>query len=99
MSNYAKIENGIVTNIIVCEDSQIGTQPGHHVKVTENTNEPIIGFEYNSEKNKFTSPQPYESWILNEETLVWESPAGPKPTDGFYRWDEESLSWKQLGQE
>ena len=97
MSKYAKIENNIVTNVIICEDSYIGTQPGHHVKVTDFTNEPIIGFEYDYNKNKFKSPQPYESWTLNEETLVWESPDGPKPTNGFYRWDEETNKWVELG--
>jgi hypothetical protein len=96
MSKYAKIENNIVVNIIACEDSDISSQNGHHIKVTENTNDPVIGFEYNSEKNKFRGPQPYESWTLNEDTLVWESPAGEKPTDGFYKWNEESLSWDLL---
>ena len=98
INRYAKIENNIVINVIVCEDSEISTQTGTHIKVTENTNEPVQGFEYNLEKNKFTSPQPFESWVLNEETLVWESPAGAKPTDTFYKWDEESLSWKKLSE-
>jgi|LauGreDrversion4_2_1035121.scaffolds.fasta_scaffold295060_2 hypothetical protein len=97
MSKYAKINSeNIVENIILCEDSQIGTQPGVHIKVTNETNEPVQGFEYNLEKNKFTSPQPYESWTLNADTLVWECPDGPKPTDGFYRWNEETLKWETL---
>jgi hypothetical protein len=99
MSKYAKINSeNIVENVILCEDTYIGTQAGHHIKVTENTNEPLIGFEYNLEKNRFTSPKPYESWILNQDTLIWESPVGPKPTDTFYRWDEESTNWKKLSE-
>jgi len=46
MSNYAKIENGIITNVIICEDSEIMTQSGLHVKLTELTGEAIIGGSY-----------------------------------------------------
>ena len=41
--------------------------------------QPIIGYLYNEELNAFLPPKPYESWILNEETLQWESPV-PRPT-------------------
>ena len=96
MSKYAKINSkNIVENIILCDDSQIQTQAGTHIKVTNETNEPFQGFEYNLEKNKFTSPQPYESWTLNADTLIWECPDGPKP-DGFYKWNEETLKWETL---
>jgi hypothetical protein len=71
---------------------------GTYILVSSDTNEPTIGFEYNSEKDKFTSPKPHESWVLNQDTLIWESPVGPKPTDTFYRWDEESTTWKKLSE-
>lgn len=96
MSIYAKIENNIVTNIIVCEDSQIGTQNGHHIKVTDSSNEAAIGHEYDSIKNKFKGPQPYESWTLNEDTLVWEAPIAKPTEEGFYRWDEDSQEWVKV---
>jgi len=91
MINYAKIENGIVTNVIVCSDSQISTQDGYHVKITSETNEASIGDEYDSSKNKFKGPQPYESWTLNEETLLWEAPVA-KP-EGAISWNEANQSW------
>lgn len=93
MSIYAKIEENIVTNIIVCEDSQIGTQYGHYVKVTENTNEAKFGYEYDFDKNKFKSPQPFESWTLNADTLIWEAPKAKPLEEGYYNWDEESEDW------
>lgn len=96
INTYAQIENGIVINTILCEDSQISTLNGDYVKVTESTNIPEFGFPYNVEKQKFESPQPYNSWTLNADTLIWESPDGPKPTDGFYRWNEETLKWETL---
>lgn len=105
MSNYAKINSeNIVENIIVCEDSEIGTQSGHHIKVTSDTNAPQVGHEYVAEKNKFKAPKPFESWILNEETVKWESPVD-KPLDAEvsvfgtvtnYRWNEESQVWETI---
>jgi hypothetical protein len=97
MSLYAKINSdNIVENVIVCEDSQISTLSGTYVKVTDQTNDPYQGYGYSSILNRFESPKPYDSWTLNEETLVWESPDGPKPSDGFYRWNEETLNWETL---
>lgn len=94
MSTYAKINSeNIVENVIDCEDSAISTQVGRHIKVTENTNKASIGYTYNEEKNKFISIKIYESWTLNSDTLLWESPAGPMPTSGYFYWDEETLSW------
>ena len=96
MSNYAKIEDRIVTNIIVCEDSQVSTLNGEYIKVTTDTNDAIQGYPYNYEKKKFESPKPYDSWVLNEDTLIWESPIGAKPIGGIYRWDEENKEWDQI---
>jgi hypothetical protein len=93
MSKYAKIQEDVVVNIIVCEDSEIFTQNGHHVKVTESTNDAQIGYEYNLNKNKFKSPQPFQSWVLNEESFIWEAPVSRPVAEGSYRWDEEAQSW------
>lgn len=98
INKYAKIENNVVINTIMCNDSTISEIDGNHVKVTDLTNDAHVGYTYNSEKNKFTDIQAYDSWVLNSETLLWESPIGPKPTDTFYRWDEESTSWKKLSE-
>lgn len=55
-----------------------------------------IGYKYDSIRDAFIPPKPFNSWILNEETCKWESPI-PKPTDGQeYYWDEEVTSWMLL---
>lgn len=54
-----------------------------------------IGFTYDSSKNVFIEPKPFESWILNEETTEWEAPV-PYPAEGDYFWNEESKSWDSL---
>mgnify|MGYP000390838821 CR=1 FL=1 len=51
---------------------------------------------YDEERDAFISPQPFESWILNEDSCDWEAPI-PFPNDGFtYFWDENSLSWQLM---
>jgi hypothetical protein len=55
-----------------------------------------IGFTYDANKDAFIAPKPYPSWILNEETCIWEAPV-TKPNDGkFYDWDEATTSWVEL---
>ena len=54
-----------------------------------------IGFIYDENRDAFIAPKPFESWALNEETCQWEAPT-PRPADGFYVWDEPTLSWKEV---
>jgi hypothetical protein len=57
-----------------------------------------IGDTYDSERDAFIAPQPYPSWILVEETCLWQSPT-PYPTDEkFYSWDESTLTWVERTQ-
>jgi len=55
-----------------------------------------IDYTYDEERDAFIPPQPYESWVLNEETCLWNSPV-PYPEDGErYTWDEETTSWIEV---
>jgi hypothetical protein len=55
-----------------------------------------IGFTYDPQKDAFIPPKPYESWVLNENTCLWDAPT-PMPTDEkIYNWDEPTLSWKEV---
>jgi len=52
-----------------------------------------IGYTYDEQRDAFIPPKIYNSWILNEDTCLWESPI-PYPNDGNrYYWNEETLSW------
>ena len=33
-----------------------------------------IGYSYDSDRDAFIPPKPFDSWILNEETCAWEAP-------------------------
>jgi hypothetical protein len=52
-----------------------------------------IGYSYDSVRDAFISPKPYDSWLLDEATCRWEAPI-PYPEDGKrYQWDEASGDW------
>ena len=55
-----------------------------------------IGFTYDSARDAFIAPKPFDSWLLDEETCRWNSPV-PYPTDGFtYKWNEASTAWELM---
>lgn len=52
-----------------------------------------IGYTYDSVRDAFIPPKPFPSWLLNEDSCLWESPV-PYPNDGkHYQWDEATTSW------
>ena len=55
-----------------------------------------VGYTYDSVRDAFIPPQPFASWLLNEDTCLWDAPM-PMPTDGkIYRWDEPTTSWAEV---
>ena len=52
-----------------------------------------IGYTYDNQRNAFIPPQPFPSWVLNEDTCLWDAPT-TMPTDGqLYQWDENTSNW------
>ena len=52
-----------------------------------------IGYTYDEDRDAFIPIKPYNSWVLNETTCLWEAPV-VKPEDGQkYNWNEETTSW------
>jgi hypothetical protein len=106
MSHWAEIdENNIVLRVLVGNNSEpdegeafMNSLGGTWVKTSYNgnirKNYAGIGMSYDAERDAFIAPQPYASWILDEETCRWEAPVA-YPTDGImYVWDEETTNWK-----
>jgi hypothetical protein len=55
-----------------------------------------VGMKYDENRDAFIPVKPFPSWTLDEETCIWVSPI-PKPTeDGWYNWNESSLSWEKM---
>lgn len=87
-------------------DTFVDSSPGTWIQTSYNTrgnqhpegrplrgNYAGIGYTYDSVHDVFYAPQPYPSWILNNNTWLWESPI-PYPTDGKrYIWDETITNW------
>jgi len=53
-----------------------------------------VGYTYDQARDAFIAPKPYPSWILNEDTCLWEAPT-PKPDvpNKTYEWNETTTSW------
>ena len=55
-----------------------------------------IGYTYDVARDAFIAPQPYASWMLDEDTCLWAAPTS-MPTDGkIYNWDEATTSWVEV---
>ena len=55
-----------------------------------------IGYTYRADIDAFVPPQPFASWILNNDTAQW-GPPTPMPTDGkMYSWDEATINWIEI---
>lgn len=56
-----------------------------------------IGMKFDRVRDAFIPQQPYPSWILNEETCLWDAPT-PMPVEEGKRftWDEDTASWVEF---
>ena len=109
MAHYAKVEDGVVTQVIVadtrewCEANLGGTwvQTSYNTKGNQHPegrplHKNYAGIGYTWDGIGFAAPQPYPSWTKNSDTYLWEAPT-PMPTDGKrYSWDEASTSWVEV---
>lgn len=114
MSHFAKVVDGIVTQVIVAEpeffETFVDSSPGEWIQTSYNThggqhrnggtplrkNYAGIGYSYDRTKDAFIPPKPFASWVLDDETCLWNAPT-PMPTDGKrYQWDEATTAWKEL---
>ena len=53
-----------------------------------------IGFTYDPIADVFIQPQPYASWLL-DNNFDWQPPT-PRPENGQWAWDEENKQWQSL---
>lgn len=56
-----------------------------------------IGYTYDPIRDAFIPPKPYESWLLNEETCIWEPPV-PMPDNRirYWAWNESDEKWDSV---
>ena len=52
-----------------------------------------IGYTYDATRDAFIPPKPFASWLLNDETCLWDAPV-PYPEDGeIWYWNEDLQNW------
>jgi hypothetical protein len=57
-----------------------------------------IGYTYDETRDAFIPPKPFNSWVLNETTCLWNSPVAI-PTqeleeNEYYSWNESIINWE-----
>ena len=55
-----------------------------------------IGFSYDASRDVFIPPKPFNSWILNETTYLWEAPLAKPNDNNEYNWNEQNQTWDLL---
>ena len=52
-----------------------------------------VGYTYDQTRDAFIPKKPFNSWILNETTCLWEAPIALPDTENRYNWNEETTTW------
>lgn len=108
MAHFARIENNIVTRVLVVDDSlehrgndflsnELGLG-GTWIQTSYNNNFRKqfagIGYTYDAVNDVFIAPQPFASWSL-DDNFDWQPPT-PRPEGMGWYWDEDNLSWIEI---
>lgn len=101
------IDSGIVGDALLWVQTSYNTRNGIYYEPNSDIPSPDqskafrknfagIGYTYDKDRDAFIPPQPYPSWVLNEQTCNWDSPI-PYPNDGsIYSWNEETQVWDKV---
>ena len=84
-----------LTGYPVWKQTSYNTKAGVHTEggVPLRKNHAGIGYTYDEDRDAFIPPKPFNSWILNEDTCLWESPVAMPINDNKYTWNESTLTW------
>lgn len=96
VNNSELLENGIESEqkgIDFCNSLFGGTWIQTSYNATFRKNYAGIGYTYDASRDAFIPPKPFNSWILDEDTCLWESPIPYPNNGGIYRWSEEDFNW------
>lgn len=87
--------NNLYNTRDVWKKASYNTKAGVHVNggTPFRKNYPGVGYTYDQTRDAFIPPQPFASWVLNEESCIWEAPVALPDTENRYNWNEETTSW------
>jgi hypothetical protein len=88
----------------------VDTSPGEWIQTSYNTQGGVhrlggtplrknyagIGYTYDRIRDAFIPPKPFPSWVLDEDSCLWNAPVAA-PNDGKrYDWDEAQQQWTEV---
>jgi hypothetical protein len=82
----------------VCKRTSYNTMGGVHNSggTPFRKNYAGIGYTYDEQRDAFIPPKPYNSWVLNETSCLWDPPTPMPQDDKMYAWNEETTSWVEV---
>jgi hypothetical protein len=82
----------------VCKRTSYNTMGGVHNSggTPFRKNYAGIGYTYDQIRDAFIPPKPYNSWVLNETSCLWDPPTPMPQDDKMYTWNEETTSWVEV---
>ena len=104
------INNAVITDANGVEQEQLGVdfinklyntrdvwkQTSYNNNIRKNY--ASIGYIYDQARDAFIPPKPFNSWILNETTCLWEAPVAMPTTEleenQYYSWNESITNWE-----
>jgi hypothetical protein len=101
MASFAKIGlNGKVIEVLSVNNEVLLDSKSGGVHKLGGTpfrkNHAGIGYTYDEDRDAFIPKKPFNSWVLNETTCLWESPVA-YPNDGNeYYWNENKFNWELI---
>ena len=79
----------------IWKQTSYNTKGGIHTEggIPFRKNHASIGYTYDEDRDAFIAPKPFNSWVLNEETCLWEAPIAMPQDGNMYTWNESTLTW------
>jgi len=109
MAHFAKIDNNNIVQEVLVIDNELEHRGedflanelglgGKWIQTSYNNNfrkqYAGVGYFYDEINDIFVSPQPYPSWVL-DNNYDWQPPV-ERPESGFWVWNEEVLNWIEI---
>ena len=104
MAHFAKLNNNIVTEVIVSEqdfinsgavgDSFLWVQTSYNGNFRKNF--AGVGDTYDKTRDAFIATKPFPSWTLDETTCRWISPVAYPDDSKMYEWNEDTTNWTEI---
>ena len=110
VENVISINNVVITDANGVEQEQLGNdfinklyntrdvwkQTSYNNNIRKNF--AGIGYQYDQTRDAFIAPKPFNSWILNEDTCLWNAPVAYPTTElennQYYSWNESIINWE-----